>query len=219
MTFLNRFKQNFSYSSIVILALGLALLIYPGTSQRVMCLLIGGALVAKGGAGLIVRLRSKGAANEAPLESVWNVLLLAMGLFVASNPDVIMAMIPYLFGLFLLVSSISSLQKSMVMREMGYEKWASGTIFALIRIALAVFIIINPFSTGLALTRFIGGCLVYDSRASAITSIGSIKASIAYDKQMHNLRDMNLSKKKEDEPIETVEAEFVDVVQDTTDVD
>lgn len=221
MTFFARFKSNFPYSSIIILIAGLALLFYPEASQAVLCALVGGSLIVKGGAGLIARLRNKGNVNVFPLESVWNVLLLGMGVFVAFNPAVVVSILPYAFGLFLLVSSITSLQKTAAMRQMESGKWVSGAIFAVIRIALAAFLMLRPFATGVALTRFIGACLVYDGAATAFTAVEMIRARIEYDKRNDEVRDMNLSKnnKSDDAPVETVEAEFVDVVQDAIDVD
>lgn len=218
MTFLNKFKQSFSYSSIVILIVGIILLVYPAASQQALCRLIGGALIIKGGAGLFGRFIDK-SADAFPPDNIWNIVLLGLGVFVVLNPPVVISMIPYAFGLFLFVSSISSLQKALMMKRMGYEKWAGSALFAGIRILLALLMINNPFGTAVALTRFIGACLVYDGRATMVTALGLIKAQVETEKEVDEVRNMNLSRKHDDENIETVEAEFVDVVQETIDVD
>ena len=89
--------------------------------------------------------------------------------------------------------------------------------FTLIKVALALVIVMNPFGTAMTLTRFIGACLVYDGATGLVTVFESVKARSDFEKAQESLRNMNLTK---DEPadysIPVVEAEFVDVVQQVT---
>ena len=126
----------------------------------------------------------------------------------------LISIIPFVVGVFLLISSVSSLQKAFELKRMNYAKWNHGLFFTLIKLALALIIVMNPFGTAMALTRFIGGCLVWDGATGLVTVFEGVKAKTDYERAQENLRNMNLSK---DEPLQTdipvVEAEFVDVVQ------
>jgi len=98
---------------------------------------------------------------------------------------------------------------------MNYAGWNHGLVFTVIKVILAAVIVINPFGTAMALTRFIGACLVYDGASGLVTVFETIKAQTAYDRAQEELRSMNLTKDETpDEYIPVVEAEFVEVVKE-----
>lgn len=218
MKFLQEFKSAFSISGIVTFFVGLLLIIYPGFTNQALCYTLSAVLIVSGVSGLIARYRHTGY-PPMPYEIIWNLATIALGAFVALRSDVIISIIPFFFGLFLLVSGISSLQKASVLKQMGYTGRKNGTIMAVLKLVLAALIIFNPFSTAITLTRFIGLCLVYDGISSLATVLRLAKAKIAADKAEEELRDMNLRKEKSSGDIPVVDAEFVDVVQQTIDAE
>lgn len=218
MKFLQEFKSAFSISGIVTFFVGLLLIIYPGFTNQALCYTLSAVLIVSGISGLISRYRQTGY-PPMPYEIIWNLATIALGAFVALRSDVIISIIPFFFGLFLLVSGISSLQKASMLKQMGYTGRKNGTIMAVMKLVLAALIIFNPFSTAIALTRFIGLCLVYDGVSSLATVFRLAKAKIAADKAEEELRDMNLRKEKTSGDIPVVDAEFVDVVQQTIDAE
>ena len=218
MKFLQEFKSAFSISGIVTFFVGLLLIIYPGFTNQALCYTLSAVLIVSGVSGLIARYRQTGY-PPMPYEIIWNLATIALGAFVALRSDVIISIIPFFFGLFLLVSGISSLQKASMLKQMGYTGRKNGTIMAVLKLVLAALIIFNPFSTAIALTRFIGLCLVYDGVSSLATVFRLAKAKIAADKAEEELRDMNLRKEKTSGDIPVVDAEFVDVVQQTIDAE
>lgn len=218
MKFLQEFKSAFSISGIVTFFVGLLLIIYPGFTNQALCYTLSAVLIVSGVSGLIARYRQTGY-PPMPYEIIWNLATIALGAFVALRSDVIISIIPFFFGLFLLVSGISSLQKASMLKQMGYTGRKNGTIMAVLKLVLAALIIFNPFSTAIALTRFIGLCLVYDGVSSLMTVFRLAKAKIAADKAEEELRDMNLRKEKSSGDIPVVDAEFVDVVQQTIDAE
>lgn len=218
MKFLQEFKSAFSISGIVTFFVGLLLIIYPGFTNQALCYTLSAVLIVSGVSGLIARYRQTGY-PPMPYEIIWNLATIALGAFIALRSDVIISIIPFFFGLFLLVSGISSLQKASMLKQMGYKGRKNGTIMAVLKLVLAALIIFNPFSTAIALTRFIGLCLVYDGVSSLMTVFRLAKAKIAADKAEEELRDMNLRKEKSSGDIPVVDAEFVDVVQQTIDAE
>lgn len=218
MKFLQEFKSAFSISGIVTFFVGLLLIIYPGFTNQALCYTLSAVLIVSGVSGLIARYRQTGY-PPMPYEIIWNLATIALGAFIALRSDVIISIIPFFFGLFLLVSGISSLQKASMLKQMGYTGRKNGTIMAVLKLVLAALIIFNPFSTAIALTRFIGLCLVYDGVSSLMTVFRLAKAKIAADKAEEELRDMNLRKEKSSGDIPVVDAEFVDVVQQTIDAE
>ena len=212
--YIQGFKDQFAVSGIVTFALGLLLIIYPSFTGRALCYTIAAVLLIKGISGLIGQYRAAGG-NFVPFAMMGNFTTCFMGLFVALRYDLIISIIPFICGLFLLVSGISSLQKAFGLKRMNYAGWNHGLVFTVIKVILAAVIVINPFGTAMALTRFIGACLVYDGASGLVTVFETIKAQTAYDRAQEELRSMNLTKDETpDEYIPVVEAEFVEVVKE-----
>ena len=214
MEYIRILKERFSLSSVATLAIGLLLVIYPDFTGRAICYLIAAMLIGKGLTSIIARYRNKALPQPVVFELMGGISTCLMGLFVAVRSDVLISIIPFIVGMFLLISSVSSLQKAFELKRMNYAKWNHGLIFTLVKLALALVIVMNPFGTAMTLTRFIGGCLVYDGATGLVTVFEGVKAKSDYEKAQENLRNMNLSK---DEPMQShipvVEAEFVEVVQ------
>lgn len=214
MEYIKILKERFSISSVATLLIGLLLVIYPGFTGKAICYLIAAALIGKGAGNILSRYRNKSLPQPVVFELMGGISNIFLGLFVALRSEMLISIIPFVVGMFLLVSSVTSLQKAFELKRMNYAKWNHGLIFTLIKLALALVIVMNPFGTAMALTRFIGGCLVYDGATGLVTVFEGVKAKSDWEKAQENLRNMNLTK---DEPvtdhIPVVEAEFVDVVQ------
>ncbi|MDY2861882.1 MAG: DUF308 domain-containing protein [Oscillospiraceae bacterium] len=222
MDFLDGLKKEFQIANGVTLIFGLILLIYPGFSSRVLCNVAAAFLFIKGVWGIIVSLRDKVDGISLPFETIANIVLAAAGVVTYLRKDFVMSIIPFVFGAFLLVGGISSLQRAFRMKKMEYPSWSTGLIFTVLRIILAVVLILNPFSTAMALIRFIGICLVYDGLAGVYTSVQMLKAKARVKKAQEELRDLNLSKDKGDvfdDNVEHVDAEVVGVVEDIKEAD
>ena len=217
MEYIRILKERFSLSSVATLAIGLLLLIYPGFTGKAICYMIAAVLLGKGLGNIISRYRNKNLPQPVVFDLMGGISTCFMGLFVALRSEVLISVIPFVVGVFLLVSSVISLQKAFELKRMNYAKWNHGLFFTLIKLALALIIVMNPFGTAMTLTRFIGGCLAYDGATGLVTVFEGVKAKTDYEKAQENLRNMNLSKDEAvvaDIPV--VEAEFVDVVQQVT---
>ena len=214
MEYIKILKERFSISSVATLAVGLLLVIFPDFTGKAICYLIAAVLISKGLTSIISRYRNKSLPQPVVFELMGGITTCFMGLFVATRSEMLISIIPFIVGIFLLVSSVSGLQKAFEMKRLNYAKWNHGLFFTLIKLALALIIVMNPFGTAMTLTRFIGACLVWDGATGLVTVFEGVKAKTDYERAQENLRNMNLSK---DEPLQSnipvVEAEFVDVVQ------
>ncbi len=211
-TYITQFKSQFAFSGLLTFGIGLLLLIWPAFTGAALCWMLAAVLIIKGITGLVSRYRMGG--TILPFEMMGSATSLLVGLYVGLRSDVIISIIPFVCGLFLLISGISGLQNAFAMKRMNYAGWNHGLIFTLIKVILAAIIVMNPFGTAMALTRFIGGCLVYDGASGLVTVYESAKAKNAFEKAQNDLRDLNLKKDDSSASIPVVEAEFVEVIQE-----
>ena len=211
-TYFTQLKSQFGISGVVTFGVGLLLLIWPAYTGKALCWLLAAILITKGAGGMLARY--KRSRQLMPFEMMGSATWLLAGLYVGLRSDVIISIIPFVCGLFLMFSGISGLQNAFALKKMNYPGWNHGIVFTIIKVALAAIIVSNPFGTAMTLTRFIGGCLVYDGVAGLVTVYESARAKNAFEKAQNDLRDLNLKKEEVREYIPVVEAEFVEVVQE-----
>lgn len=216
MEYIRILKERFSLSSAATFLIGLLLIVNPAFTGKALCYLISAVLVGKGAGSIISRYRNKSLPAPVVFELMGGIMTIFMGLFVAARSEMLISIIPFVVGLFLLVSSITGLQKAFELKRMNYAGWNHGLIFTIIKLILAIVIVNNPFGTAMTLTRFIGGCLAYDGFTGLVTVFEGVKAKTDYEKAQNELRNMNLTKDDVQDSIPVVEAEFVDVVQQVT---
>ncbi len=216
MEYIRTLKERFSISSVITLAIGLLLVIHPAFTGKALCWLIAAVLIGKGAGSIISRYRNKNLPAPVVFELMGGIMTIFAGIFVATRSEMLISIIPFVVGMFLLISSITGLQKAFELKRINYSGWNHGLIFTIIKLILAVIIVNNPFGTAMTLTRFIGGCLAYDGFTGLVTVFEGVKAKTDYEKAQNDLRNMNLTKDEPTDHIPVVEAEFVDVVQQVT---
>lgn len=220
MEFLRKLKDNVPFQGLVTLIGGILLIAFPGYTGKGLCYLLSAVLILRG-AGQLIESRST-AYNPAPfpLNSLWNALLIGLGLFVAVQSDIILSIIPFFFGIYFISSSISSLRKSSVLRKSGYKNWGIETVFAIGKTILAILFLYNPFPTAMALIRFTGCCLVYDGATGMVEKYRAARQLRQAEKARGKVRDLNLKKYNgEKSNIPKVDAEIVGVEEEIKDSD
>lgn len=213
-SFFKDLKKSFTISSVLSLAMGILLLIYPDFTNKAICYAIGGILIVRGIFSAVRYFTNKDDVSLFRFDLIWGIILCAMGAFVLLRSDIIISIIPIVFGLFLIVSGFLTLQKAFNLKQMNYSKWTTSLILALIKAVLGVIMLINPFSTALTLTRFIGVGLVYDGLSGFWTIFDLMSASRHVKNAVESMEAIDVESKPADaEPeaeIPTVEAEIVD---------
>ncbi len=191
---LKEIRSRFPFSGLIIFLAGILLLVAPDYSGRGLCYVISGVLIIRGASRLITHYTQKREDYVPfPMESLWNALLIGLGLFIALHSDIVISIVPFAFGIYFLASSVSSLQKSMLLRRMQYEGWAPNILMSILKIILAVLMLCNPFSTAMTMIRFMGLCLIYDSITTFGTELQTAKAKKQQEKAADELRSLNLS--------------------------
>lgn len=210
MIYINGFnlKGNAFFTPVEI-ALGLFLLIKPEYASRTLGLVVGGLLLAKAVPLLISGLKEPDPAVRAGTVAPRGFMTL-LAIFVTTGSDFIISIIPFIVGIVLLSNGISAIQNGIYLKRAGYPKYGSTILFAIVRIALAAVIVLNPFGTALTLIRFIGAVLLWDALTGAVTAVQTVSAKAKEKKAQKDLRS-NLSKNPGDynRDIPVVDAEIV----------
>ncbi len=135
---------------VSLLALGLFLLIKPGTSLITICTLFGIVALIAGIIRLINYLGDKKENNESPIDIISGVALLVCSFVLLLHPKFLLSILPFCIGIGILFYGVSSL---LSVRKGG------GILGKIIAVGVIIFgfsLVINPFKGATAVTSMIG---------------------------------------------------------------
>ena len=147
--------------AVLTLLLGLLLVLAPNRSIRLVCTILGAALLIAGLIYIFTWLRRR--RDGFP---VWflipGLILTALGLWLLTNPVSVIVLIQFSVAAVLIFHGIIDLQGAVSLFRLGFPNWWLDLLLSGLTILLGVVVLVNPFGTMEALTVLIGLSLVYD---------------------------------------------------------
>ena len=140
----NLFKGQ-TAAAILYTLMGLCLIVMPVTSVYVICKVIFGLMLIAGGLYHIwIYMREK--EHAAILDLFSGGILLVFGGFLFFNPQIVVKLLPVLFGVFVLVDSIWAFQSAFRLKKRARAEWKILVIVSVIFLGLGGALIVNPFT-------------------------------------------------------------------------
>lgn len=155
--------------SLAYIVLGGILVGYPGGTLRTLCMLVGG-VIALYGARLIYRyVRIPDRFILRHLSLVAGIICIAVGAFLALQPNLIIGAVPVIFGLFIIFDSLVRLTDALQLRNAGGGS-LSMIVLVLFSVALGAMMIYNPFGTAETMMMAIGIVLIVEGVMNLCTT-------------------------------------------------
>jgi uncharacterized membrane protein HdeD (DUF308 family) len=183
-TFVEGMKKNYFISAILTIALGAVLVIWPDWSGRILCYLLGAALILMGGIQLIVCIRAERIGFYSKFSMLMNIILILLGVWVCIRPDMVLSLVPVIIGIVMLIHGCMDLQFTMDIKHAGSGKWWIALIFALVTLTLGVFLVMHPFLAFEITMLIIGIGLLYDGISDLVLMIVAAYAQHQSDKRI-----------------------------------
>ncbi|HCI25037.1 MAG TPA: hypothetical protein DFK11_11065 [Lachnospiraceae bacterium] len=183
-TFVEGMKKNYFISAILTIALGAVLVIWPDWSGRILCYLLGAALILMGGIQLIVCIRAERIGFYSKFSMLMNIILILLGVWVCIRPDTVLSLVPVIIGIVMLIHGCMDLQFTMDIKHAGSGKWWIALIFALVTLTLGVFLVMHPFLAFEITMLIIGIGLLYDGISDLVLMIVASYAQHQSDKRI-----------------------------------
>lgn len=151
--------KNLSIITIIASAvMGIVLLARPGETLYVVSMICGITMIALGVGALI----SYFVKDRNMLLIILAVISVIMGIIVCVKYKSIVSILLFLFGMFILISGIVDLITSIDVKRYGFGDWIVSFLMSLVTAVLGLLIVVNPFSSSLAVIRLLGiSLLVY----------------------------------------------------------
>lgn len=156
---------------IVYIIVGIAFLIWPAKVQDLITIILGVIALAYGIYRLILYFTKDKFAAMVGNDLIIGIIFAILGVVVLILGRRLLTIVPVLFAIFIMLSSIVKIQRSFDIKRLGGSKWLSVFIMALISIVLAAIILVERHEAMNVLIRIIGIFMIIDG-VTGIISIG-----------------------------------------------
>ncbi|MBR1759526.1 MAG: DUF308 domain-containing protein [Lachnospiraceae bacterium] len=159
---IRKFKVTHYLSALLLVAAGVILVIWPEMTLTTICMVIGGIVAAVGVFYIIAYFVRDRLKSILGMDLVLGLLITAVGILILTHTKTVISMIPVIFGVVLLISSLVKVQTAVDMKRLHVKRWWITLLFAVMTIILAVVLIRNPFEAMATLMVYVGICFIVD---------------------------------------------------------
>ena len=132
-------------SAVFFIIVGLFLAFFPVQTVNVICKVVFGLLLILTGLyNIILFLMEK--TETTVFNMLSGVIVLVLGLFLFTNPQIVVRLLPQLLGSLILIDSIWLLRSAQKLRKSNSQYWTAFLITGLVCVILGLIILVNPFS-------------------------------------------------------------------------
>lgn len=192
MKTLKKIKWNVIISSVIYVALGVILLLWPEKMARNICYVIGVIAVAVGIVNLIDYIRKDYSVDAYRYNLVYGLVSILFGVFVFVKVDTVVSIIPFLLGFAVTISGLLKLQNAVDLIRMKYKGWGAVMIVSVLNIAFGVVLIMNPFDSAMVLFICIGIGMIYSGVSDLIATIMLSRSIKSVGRELQKANEENV---------------------------
>ena len=171
-----KLKWNLIVMSVLYLALGIFLLMVPGTALNVVCYALGGVVLLGAVIQLVRYFLVERGIFQSQLTLISGLVCLALGGFLILRSDIVVRILPIVFGLFVIFDSLGRVQSALELRRCGYGSWKGFLLLALLSVVLGVVMIVDPIGAMETLVMAIGVILIIESALNLLSALYTMLA-------------------------------------------
>ena len=161
------FLKSEIISSVFYLAFGLCLILIPDQTVNIICKIVFGLImIASGIYHIVIYTAEKEKATI--LDLFTGVIVMVLGIFLFFTPQIVIRILPYLLGAFVLVDSIWKIKGSYRLKKAKRGRWKIIFLGCLVFIALGVSMLFYSFMSVTQMLLFSGIILTADGAADIV---------------------------------------------------
>lgn len=160
--FLKSLKANYTISAVVCALLGLVLVIWPGATSQIICMLLGGVLLAYGILQIAIYLFNRERTIVLQGMMLLGIVFAVIGLWILLKPEMIIMAVPVIVGVLIVIHGLHNVVQALALKKDGYENWWLAFVLGMLTVIFGGVLIFNPFKAIELVVRIIGVFLIYD---------------------------------------------------------
>ncbi|MGN0707653.1 MAG: HdeD family acid-resistance protein [Faecalibacterium sp.] len=166
-----KLKWNLILMSVLYLALGVFLLLMPGTALNIVCTALGAVVLIMAVVQLVSYFTVERNVFRSQFTLLSGLICLALGAFLVFRGDIVVRILPIVFGLFVIFDSLGRIQNALELRRCEYSSWKGFLVLGALSIVLGIVMIVNPFGTMETLVMAIGIILIVEGAINLFSAL------------------------------------------------
>lgn len=160
--FFKNMKVSFMLASILYIAFGVVLLLWPNTARDVICFAFGAVLLVYGAITIISFFVHESRSGVFRLELILGVVSAAVGILFLLKPELVVSILPVVLGVYVVIDGLLNVKRALELRDLSYRRWAVVLGLSLGSVALGAFLLIRPAFIAEVIIMVMGGILIYN---------------------------------------------------------
>ena len=198
---ISNFLKGEIVSSVFYLAFGLCLILIPDQTVNIICKIVFGlVMIAVGIYHIAIYAAEKEKATI--LDLFTGVIVTVLGIFLFFTPQIVIRILPYLLGAFVLVDSIWKIKGSYRLKKAERGCWKILLIGCLIFIALGISMLFYSFMSVTKMILFSGIILTADGEVDIVFLV-MLRLGMRKTEKLRNEKPKEDKKQEKPEPVET----------------
>lgn len=182
---MKRFFQNFRFASFLIsllcIALGLAMLVWPDYAMKFLCYGFGGVLVLGGLLEIASYITGEKTGFINKLLLITGIISAVAGVWILFTPSMVLTLTIIVLGIVLLYHGGMDIKHAFDIQNCNGKGWRAAMIFGLLTCAVGVLLLVNPFKSNDTLLLFAGLGFLFDGLTDVFTVITLAGAKARYE--------------------------------------
>ena len=183
---MKRFFHNFKFAmfgvSILCIALGLAVLIWPEYAKKVMCYGFGAVLILSGVLQVASYLTGERVGLLRKLLLISGIVSAVVGAWVLMSPGKVLTLTVIVMGIVLIYHGAMDIKYGFDIKACGTRGWAPALVFGLLTCGAGVLVLVNPFEKSETLFMAAGLGFLFDGLTDLFTVFTVAHAKATYEK-------------------------------------
>ena len=167
---------------IIIVALGVVLIFYPGQTLDTAVKALGIVIIVAGAVALISSLTQKDKNSYVMFQLIGAFIGIIAGIIVLTNRGLVISIFPILTGVGIAIYGAFGIAQALTFKKYYATGWQASIVFSAITIGVGVLIAANPFGTMNTIVRLVGIVLVYNGVVGIYMQLNRRKKNLVYNK-------------------------------------
>ena len=164
---LKEYNKEVRTFALAYLVFGLILCFLNKNILTIATRIIGGLAIVYGGIQLYFYFVKRTSSSAIPL--FIGLPTTAFGCLMLFSPESIISIIPIVVGILLIINSIIQMQKSLILKDNGYENWIYNFVVSVILLLIGIILFLKPIQSIAFLLQIIGVCLIVEAISMLIS--------------------------------------------------
>lgn len=161
MKILERIRRMELLMAIISLVLGVIMVIFPQKTMSVICYAIAGAILLYGVIDILSYFTSMSYNGNFSLTLLKGVVASVIGIIIFIRPSYLSTFIPIVLGILLIIDGITSIQKSLFLKNNNIYFWHISMAESILTFAFGFFVLFNPLSVDTAIIICLGIAFIW----------------------------------------------------------